>query len=281
MSWVGKIAGGAIGFALGGPLGALGGAAVGAFFDVDEMEKRKYETNCPNCNAKIGIDGPGNWTCPNCSNTFYVGDDGGVNNQVKTVFFISTFAMLGKMAKADGKVCENEARVIREFMLNELNLDADDRKAALQIINDAKSSEHVFDEFALQFYEIFKNESQHLYLMLDLLFKVAMADGILHPNEELLLKTAAQIFNIPDNDYQNCKSQYVVDFMKYYNILDCRADDNDEEIRRSFKRKISEYHPDKIISKNLPEEFMELSKRKTEEIIEAYKMIKEKRGISY
>ena len=66
----------------------------------------------------------------------------------------------------------------------------------------------------------------------------------------------------------------------YYEVLGVARNGSEEEIRKSFRRKAMEYHPDKIVSKGLPEEFLKFAEEKFKEVNEAYEMIKKARGLS-
>jgi len=63
-----------------------------------------------------------------------------------------------------------------------------------------------------------------------------------------------------------------------YNILNVNADSSDAEIKKAYRRLLSQHHPDKLVSKGLPEEMMKMAAQKTHEIRKAYEKVKDKRG---
>ncbi len=250
MSWLGKIVGGTIGFALGGPLGAIAGAAFGHTFD------RK--------NDRMYISGQ-----TRLSN----------GEEAQFTFFIAAFSMLAKLAKADGRVSEEEIDAVNKFMLYDLNLDPESRMAAMNIFNTAIESSESFDDFASQFYNQFHVQPQMLELMIDILLRVSIADGTMSESEERLIRSAARIFNFTDERYQKLKSKYIQEFEKYYAILGCGKNDTNEHIKSRYRKLVMEYHPDKIVSKGLPEEFTKFAQDKFREIQDAYDYIRKERGI--
>lgn len=250
MGIFGKIFGGTIGFALGGPLGAIVGAAFGHAYDVDKEK----------------LEGGG-----------YARLSAGEEAQV--TFFVAAFSMLAKLAKADGNVSKEEMDSINHFMVYDLNLNPQNRKIALNIFYAAIGSTESFHDFAAQFYNQFRNQPQMLELMIDILLRVSIADGVLSKNEENLILTAVRTFNFSDEAYKNLKTRYVVDTDKYYAVLGSDRSDTDEHIKRQYRRLVSDYHPDKIASKGLPEEFTKFANDKFREIQEAYEEIKKERNI--
>jgi DnaJ like chaperone protein len=64
-----------------------------------------------------------------------------------------------------------------------------------------------------------------------------------------------------------------------YEVLDVKESVSDAELKRAYRRLMSQHHPDKLVSKGLPEEMIELAKQKTQEIRKAYEEVKEHRGM--
>jgi DnaJ like chaperone protein len=108
---------------------------------------------------------------------------------------------------------------------------------------------------------------------------VSVADGAMNAAEERLIQSAVRIFNFSDAAYQKLKSRYVRTNDTYYAILGVSTSDSDEEIKSRYRKLVMEYHPDKIVSKGLPEEFTKFAEDKFREIQQAYDEIKKERGI--
>ncbi|MCD6584933.1 MAG: TerB family tellurite resistance protein [Desulfobacteraceae bacterium] len=253
MTWLGKVVGGTIGFAVGGPVGAVAGAAFGHMF-VDEEA---------------------------VSTRNIVKDNNRLSNgeTAQMTFFVASFSMLAKLIKSDGHVTEPEIQSVRQFMVDDLHLNAQSRLAAEHIFRAAMDSTESFENFALQFYQHFNHQPQLLELMMDILFRVALADRALHDVEERLIKSAAGIFKFDSAAYLKIKSRYAPDSDKYYAILGCSNSDSDDKIKSQYRKLVRDYHPDTIASKGLPEEFTIFANDKFREIQEAYEMVKKERGI--
>lgn len=252
MTWLGKVVGGTIGFAIGGPVGAVAGAAFGHMFDGENAGQ-----------VAIGKD----------SNRLSNGET------AQMTFFVASFSMLAKLIRSDGKVTEPEIQTVRQFMVDDLHLNPQSRLAAEHIFRAAMDSNESFENFAVQFYQNFYNQPQLLELMIDILFRVALADGAMHTAEEQLIQSAANTFKFGNDAYLNFKSRYAPDSDKYYTILGCSKSDPDDKIKTQYRKLVRDYHPDTIASKGLPEEFVTFANDKFREIQEAYETVKKERGL--
>lgn len=249
MTWFGKIMGGSVGFMFGGPIGALVGAALGHAL-IDDKTRAGYAE-------------PGRMSG---------------QEQRQTVFFTATFAMLGKMAKADGRVCENEINMVRSFMSDKLRLDAAAQQFAISIFNEAKDNTTPFEDYARQFGQVFGHEPQLRMMFYEMLFSVALADGVLHPAEEKILRGAPSLLGLHADVFNTVKRQFVSDASHHYAVLGLQNGAEMSEVKKAYRKLVNEYHPDKVIAKGLPDDFIKFAEGKFREINEAYEAIqKEKR----
>lgn len=254
MSWLGKMVGGTIGFALGGPIGAVAGAAFGHTF-VDKKEQ-VYLSSHPGTKDTLSS-----------------------NEEAQLVFFTAAFSMLAKICKADGAVTENEITTVENFMRRDLQLDLNGQQTAKNIFRQAVNSQESFDAFALQFYSVFHTQPRIIELMMDVLLRVSSSDGRISTEEEVMLLSATRIFHYSPADYARLKSKYVKKTNKYYAVLKCEETSSNEEIKKQYRKLVTEYHPDKIEAKGLPEEFIKFANDKFKEIQEAYDHVKKERGL--
>ncbi len=252
MGIIGKIIGGAIGFALGGPLGAIAGGAFGHAYD---------KTGSMRFQRREGI------------------SDFSTTHNAQLTFFVAAFSMLAKISNADGNVSDKEIRSIERFMDNDLNLNDESKRIAINIFNEAMHSPQDFESFAAQFYESFRMQPGLIELMIDILVRVSVADGYFSPNEEKMILSAVRIFDFGEARYETVKSRYIKDNNKYYAILNCKKEDSNEMIKKQYRKLVQDYHPDKIASKGLPEEFTKFATDKFREINEAYEKIKKERKL--
>jgi DnaJ like chaperone protein len=200
------------------------------------------------------------------------------NEQIQASYFICIFSILGKLAKIDGRVTRDEIAVVEEFIAH-MNMPEREKQFAKQVFNEAKQSAYTIEDFAEQFYMLNKQQPAVMISFLDVLFKLAAADGTLHSQEEEALKRIKSIFRISDQHFEGLKGVYFKDVEKYYKILNCTSSSSDQKIKSNYKKLVKEFHPDTIISKGLPEEFVQFATDRFQEIQGAYEKIKEERGL--
>ena len=253
MVWFGKLALGSLGMLLGGPLGAIAGAVMGHAL----IDKR------------VDFAGQANREIPQ--------PELGHAEQTQAAFFISLFSILGKLSKIDGVVAKEEIAVVKDF-INSLPIDETEKQFARQVFNESKTSPYQVNDFAAQLYQMIRDQPALLTSYFDLLFRVVAADGTFHPAEEAALKSVKEIFNISDTQYEDIKSFYFNDLDKHYKMLNCTSESTIDEIKSNYKKLVKDFHPDVIISKGLPEEFIEFAESRFREIQESYEKIRQERN---
>ena len=268
MSWWGKLVGGAFGFMLGGPLGAVLGAALGHKFD-------KGLKGLPDDDVSWG---PGD------------------QERVQTAFFTATFSVLGHLAKADGRVSQDEIR-LAENLMAQMSLSSSMRQAAISLFKEGKSEQFPLDEVVIQFRQECHRRQTLIQMFLEIQIQAAYADGEMDRQEELLLLHICELLNIPEFTFRRlermvrAQSHYAgpgsqppprtqgVSLDDAYAILNVSPEASDKDVKRAYRRLISQHHPDKLVSKGLPEEMMKMAAQKTDEIKKAYERIKEARAM--
>ena len=253
MGWFGKLTFGSLGMFLGGPLGAIAGAALGHHLVDKQRDDMAYET-------PSGVQ-------PELRHV----------EQTQATYFISIFSILGKLAKIDGVVTRDEISVTQGFV-NSLPIREGEKKFAKKVFREAKDSRYSIEDFAVQFYQINRQRPELRLSFFDLLFQVAGADRVFHAAEEASLIRIKEIFQISDQQYNNIKSIYFEDVDKSYKLLNCAPESSNQEIKSSYKKLVKDFHPDRIVSKGLPEEFTEFATKRFREIQEAYEKIRKERN---
>jgi len=214
-------------------------------------------------------------------------------------FFITAFSMLGKLSAADGNISESEVETIRQFMSRELRLGYEAQSWAMRIFQEASHSTVSFDSYARQFNENFSRRIELKEIMLDILIRTAGADGNIDNKEEQMILSAVNIFGLPQSTYHNLKARYGFSSggssssrsgsyqsssstgsadKGLYSVLGLTPDASDSDVKKSYRKKVGEFHPDKIASKGLPEEFNEFANQKFRDLQDAYDKIKTRRG---
>lgn len=194
------------------------------------------------------------------------------------LLFDTVYSMAAKMAKADGAVSREEIDQLTSLMKDTMKLDADGQKEAIRIFNEAKNAATTIEEYARRFYAEYANEPESLTNMLMLLFYVAAADDILHPAEERMLQAVAQIFKISEAAYKEIKVEFFGNTEYWYAILRCTPNDDDDTIRKQYRKLALEYHPDRMASQNLSATQMADINKQFQQINEAYEAIRKIRG---
>lgn len=264
MNWWGKIIGGAFGFMLGGPLGALLGAALGHNFD------RGIEG--------VGTSGPDPWSR---------------QDRIQTAFFTATFSLMGKLCKADGRVSDDEIALARQVM-NQMNLSGHQVKAAIALFKEGKKPDFPIDDVLLQLKHEIGHRLSLRRMFIEIQLYAAYADGVIHPSEHKILLHVCYTLGIPEQEFQLMADAIAGEIhhqrTKYsgrkpglglgdaYAILNVSTDASNDEIKKAYRRLMNQHHPDKLVSKGLPEEMIKIAEHRTHEIRQAYEKIKETRG---
>ncbi len=260
MSWWGKLVGGTFGFMMGGPLGAVLGAALGHSFD-------KGLSNLPG------------------------GFTPGQQERIQTAFFTATFSVMGAVAKADGRVTQQEIQLAQALM-SQMGLHGEMRRTAQRLFSEGKGADFPLDDVLQQFRKECHGRKTLVRMFIEIQLQAAYADGHLDKAEEqLLLHICDQLgfsvaeFRALERMLQSQRHYTGADAAQAagpsvedaYGILGVQSDATDAEVKKAYRRLISQHHPDKLVSKGLPEEMMKVASHKTHEIKQAYDRIKESR----
>ena len=114
--------------------------------------------------------------------------------------------------------------------------------------------------------------------VLECLFHVACADGILHPAEDDFLADVAAIFEIPALDYKAIRRAFVRDPDSPYEILGVAPNASDDDIKARYRQLVKCHHPDALVAKGVPPEFLLAAERRLAAVTTAYEAIQLERG---
>lgn len=181
-------------------------------------------------------------------------------------FTIGMIALGAKMAKADGLVTEAEVKAFSEVF----HVPEKDRPAVERVFNLAKQDVAGFESYASQVAELFTLKSSVLESVLDGLFHIAKADGIIHENELLYLESVAEIFGFVNSDFARIRSRHVSLRDDPYELLGIVPGTSFVEIKKRYKSLVRELHPDKQIAAGVPVEMVKLATDRLSKINAAY-----------
>jgi DnaJ like chaperone protein len=192
-------------------------------------------------------------------------------------FTIALVALGGKMARADGVLSEAEFDVFR----NAFGVSPEDEPNVRRIFNLARQDIAGFEHYAGQIAGLFVGNPAMLEDILDGLFEIAKVDGVLHPAEAQFLEKVAEIFGFAPNEYRRIRaSHFAPELTDPYVILGLSYSADDNELKQTYRRLVRENHPDSLMARGVPPEFIKLATDKIAAINTAYEKIQQERGLS-
>lgn len=195
--------------------------------------------------------------------------------QDAAVFSIALIALSAKMAKADGVVTDDEVAAFRSFF----SYPPEEESKVRTIFNLAMEDVAGFDSYAAQVGRLFKDECIVLEDVLDCLFFIALADGVMHPNEMDLLQVAAGAFGLGKARWRRVKAAHLgADKEDPYMILGVEPDLSDAELKREYLKLVKENHPDALVARGVPEDLVRISEHRMAVINEAYERAMQERA---
>lgn len=237
MSIWGKLTGAAAGLAVGGPIGALIGGVAG----------------------HIALD-------------HSIGSRSGHDKQV--AFTVGVIALGAKMAKADGVVTKDEIEAFKEVF----KIPKGEEHNVARIFNLAKQDVGGFEMYARQLDRLFHKDRELLTDVMDGLFHIAVADGRFMASEDKFLSEVAKEFGFSDAEYMSIRSRHWrCELYDPYNILHVTPLASDTELKSAYHRLVAENHPDKLVARGVPKEFVDIATKKLAAINAAYEEIKHSR----
>jgi DnaJ like chaperone protein len=191
-------------------------------------------------------------------------------------FTIAVVALSGKMARADGVVSEEEFAIFCEAF----GVPPEEESNIRRIFNLARQDVAGFEYYAGQIAQLFVGNPAMLEDVLDGLFDIAKADGVLHPEEAKFLERVAEIFGFAPNEYRRIRaSHFAPELTDPYVILGLSYSADDNELRQTYRRLVRENHPDSLMARGVPQEFIKLATDKLAAINTAYEKIQLERGL--
>jgi DnaJ like chaperone protein len=186
--------------------------------------------------------------------------------EMSVAFTIGMIALGAKMAKADGVVTEDEIEAFSEVF----HVPEKDRAAVTRVFNLAKQDIAGYETYASQVAKLFGPKSHVLESVIDGLFHIAKADGVIHPNELTYLESVAEIFGFAGVDWLRIRSRHVALKDDPFDVLGLPADAKIAEVKKRYKTLVKELHPDKQIAAGVPAEMVRLAQDRLSRITSAY-----------
>lgn len=275
-NWGGKIILGLLGMLIGGPIGLAIGLLIGHMLDKGAERVQSFNPFRPY--------GPGE------------------QEAVQKALFDTVFSVMGHLAKADGRVSEDEIAQARAVM-DRMQLNEEQRQQAIGLFNQGKAADFPLESTIQQFASAVRHRKQLILVFLEILLQIALADGTLHKEEEAVLMKVAEGLGVPPQQFRQILNMLLAQaqfgagqgagysggqqrsagtsrpsLSQAYQVLGVTESASNQEIKRAYRKLMSEHHPDKLAARGVPEEMIRIATEKTAEISKAYDMLKEQRG---
>jgi len=202
---------------------------------------------------------------------------GSPEDRRQVAFSVSMIALSAKMAKADGVVTPHEVAAFEEIF----EIPPAEHQNVARLFNLAKQDVAGFDAYARKLASLFDKGSPVFEDIVDGLFHIAKADGMVHEAELAFLEHVATIFGIREAAFARISSRHIVpEEGDPYAILGIDRDASNDEVKRHYRRIVAETHPDKLIARGVPAEFLAIATAKLAALNGAYDRIRRERAFA-
>lgn len=192
----------------------------------------------------------------------------------QVAFSVAMIALSAKMAKADGVVSTIEVDAFRRHF----TVPAGEERHVARVFDLAKGDVAGFEVYARRVAAFYGEDRKGLEDVLDGLFVIAAADGAVHRAEFGYLERVAQIFGIEGNAFDSIAARHVVtEEGDPYLVLGVDRGASPADIRKRYLELVAEHHPDKLIGRGVPEEFVALANKRLAAINRAWSRIEDRR----
>jgi len=274
MIWQGKALGALIGVITAGPVGALFGTFIGHLFDVQ---------------AESGVPGRQNERLDDADED----DSDQPQMGVQEAFFRATFQVMGHIAKADGRVSEDEIRAARA-MMGEFQLGEREVQLAIEMFTHGKAGDFPLETTLRRLRRQCVDRPDVIRMFIQIQLQTTLWSGSLHSAaRQVLARVAASLgvsayevvqmealLRMQQSARQPSEARPAVDKLaQAYEVLGVTREASDAEVTKAYRRLMNQNHPDKLVARGLPESMMKVAEEKTRQVRAAYEVVREARAM--
>lgn len=263
MGWIGRIIGALVGYKMGGVLGAILGFIAGLMFDRGRA-------------------------------SFRAQFDPEQRRRIEHTLFHTVFPLMGHMAKADGRVSEEEIQAA-EVLMARMQLSGDMRKEAIVLFKQGATTDYDVANTMREFMVVCGRYADIKQLVLVYLITMAMSDGEIDAAEATILREVAEHLGYSQQAFEQLlrmaqaqghfrqSSSYQTgrspeqELKWAYDALGVDPSATDAEIKKAYRKLMSQYHPDKLVGQGVPEDMVKVATERSQEVQAAYDLIKKHR----
>lgn len=188
----------------------------------------------------------------------------------RVAFSVAMIALSAKMAKADGVVSQNEINAFRRIF----DIPPEEVRNVFRLYDLAKQDTAGFEAYALRMRGLCGNGERDCALLTDVLdglFFIAGADGFVHDRELAFLERVAELFEISETQFERLKARHIIGGeVGAYAVLGVEPTDSPETIRRRYLELVKENHPDRLVARGVPQEFLAIATERMKAINAAW-----------
>lgn len=264
MNWQGKALGALVGTLAAGPVGAVCGAFIGHLFDAQS--------------EPTGAVSDVSFT---------------TSASVQEAFFCATFQLMGHVAKADGRVSEDDIRAARA-MMTELRLGEREVQRAIELFTAGKAADFPLESTLHRLHALCRKRPDLCRMFIQIQLQAALWSGAIENSARHVLRRSCKALDVSAYELVQMEAllrmqrasqrsdaaQPAVDRLtEAYQVLGVSHTATDADVTKAYRRLMNQNHPDKLVAKGLPESMMAMAQEKTRQIRAAYERVREARGM--
>ncbi len=190
-------------------------------------------------------------------------------------FTVAMIALSAKMAKADGVVTTDEVLAFHELF----HVPPGEERNVVRLFNLAQQDVAGFEVYAKKLADLFPYDRKTLLDILDGLFYIAKADGVVHQDEISYLARVAEVFGLDDREFSRVLARHVRENSDPYEVLGLGPEASDEDLKTKYRSEVRDTHPDRLIARGVPEEFVQIANDRLAALNAAWAQIRAERGL--